>query len=78
MKPWQKGDLVGCGPVYLPDKNAREKYRTACRDARIESAARHTIQLSAVQERREFIDNYPAEWRDLLKAKVVELWENRE
>ena len=75
MRPWQQGDPVGMGLVYLPDKKTREAYGKACRDAWIESAARHAIQLRTLQERRDFINSHRDS--EALKVRVAELWEKR-
>ena len=75
MKPWQPGDPIGCGEVFLPDEQTREAYGNACRDALIDSAARHAIQLKTLQARRDYINGHPA--KEQLKARVSELWESR-
>ena len=77
MKPWQPGDPVGMGEVYLPDKKARAAYGKACRDAVIDSAAKHAISLPTLHERRKFIDSYPLDAREALKDRIKELWEAR-
>jgi len=77
MKPWQPGDPVGMGEVYLPDKKTRAAYGKACRDMWIDSAAKHAISLPTLHQRRKFIDSYPAAARDALKDRIKELWEAR-
>ena len=77
MKPWQPGDPVGCGEVYLPDKKTRAAYGKACRDLWIDSAAKHAISLSTLHQRRKFIDSYPLDARNELKGRIKELWEAR-
>ena len=77
MKPWQPGDPVGMGEVYLPDKKTRAAYGKACRAAVIDSAAKHAINLPTLDQRREFINLYPAAARDALKDRIKELWEAR-
>lgn len=77
MKPWQPGDPVGMGEVYLPDKKTRAAYGKACRAAVIDSAAKHAINLPTLDRRREFINRYPAAARDALKDRIRELWEAR-
>ena len=77
MKPWQPGDPIGMGEVYLPDSKARAAYGKACRDAFITSAAKHAISLPTLDRRREFINRYPAAAREALKDRIKELWEAR-
>lgn len=77
MKPWQPGDPVGMGLVYLSDKKTSEAYGKACRDMWIDSAAKHAISLPTLHKRRKFIDSYPAAARDALKDRIKELWEDR-
>ena len=74
IKPWKPGDPVGGGLIYLPDQKTRDAYGKACRDQWIESAAQHAVQLSTLQARRDFINNYPMPARDQLKERVAELW----
>jgi len=74
MKHWRAGDPVGMGEVYLPDRKTRDAYGKACRDAWIDSAAKHTISLPTLQSRRDFINKYPASARDALKDRIKELW----
>jgi hypothetical protein len=75
MNPWQIGDPVGMGLVYLPDKKTRAAYGKACRNTWIEIAAKHAINLPSLQMRRKFINIYPADAREALKDRVRELWE---
>lgn len=74
MKPWQPGDPVGMGLVYLPDKKTRAAYGKACRDMWIDSAARQAINISTLQRRRDFIESYPEHAREALKDRIRELW----
>lgn len=74
MTPWQAGDQVGMGLVYLPDKKTRDAYGKACRDQWIESAAQQVVQLRMREDRRNFINSFPAFARDQLKKRVTELW----
>ena len=77
MKPWQQGDPVGMGEVYLPDKKTRAAYGKACRDLWIDSAAKRAISLPTLHQRRRFIDSYPLNAREALKDRIKELWEYR-
>ena len=77
MKPWQPGDPVGMGMVYLPDKKTRAAYWKACRDMWVDSAAKHAISLPALQARRDFIYSYPAAAREELMERVKQLWGER-
>lgn len=74
MQPWRLGDPVGMGEVYLPDKKTREAYGKACRDAWLESAARHVASLPTINARRLCIDSFPANSREALKQKIMEVW----
>lgn len=77
IKPWQPGDPVGVGLVYLPNKKTRDAYGKALKDQWIESAAKHAISLPTLHQRRNFIDSYPIDARDVLKDRIKELWEAR-
>lgn len=77
MSAWREGDAIGVGEVYLPTEKIRDAYSKACRDAQIDSAAAHAIELSTLAARREFIETYPAARRDALKARIKILWEKK-
>lgn len=77
MKPWAEGDPIGMGEVYLPTQKVRDAYGKACREAIIDSAAAHAIELATLAARRQFIDTYPADRRDALKARIKTLWEKK-
>lgn len=77
MKPWTEGDPIGMGEIFLPTQNARNAYGKACRAAVIDSAALHAISLPTLHQRRKFIDSYPADRRDALKARIKTLWEKK-
>lgn len=66
---------VGSGEVYLPDRASRAAYGAACRAAIIDSAARHTISLPTLQQRRDFINSHRDS--EALKLRVAEIWETR-
>jgi hypothetical protein len=75
MKPWATGETIGSGDVYLPYTKTKAAYGQACRAAIINSAARHAINLTTLQARRDYINGHPA--KEQLKARVSELWESR-
>lgn len=75
MTAWRPGDPIGCGSILLPTRKDRAAYGKACREAIIDSAARHAIKLPTLQQRRDFINSHPA--TEQLKARVAQLWENR-
>lgn len=77
MRPWSASDGIGGGTTFLPDEAARAAYGAACRDAITLSAAKHAISLPSLQQRREFVDSYPARARDALKEKMKTLWEDK-
>lgn len=77
MRPWRASDGIGGGTIYLPDDAARAAYDAACRDAITLSAAKHAISLPSLQQRREFVDSYPAKARDALKGQMKTLWEDK-
>lgn len=74
MQPWRAGDPVGCGLVYLPTKKLRDAYGAACVEAQIHADARAICAIPRIETRRARIAMYPAHRRDLLKAKVAEMW----
>jgi len=78
MKPWQPGDPVGMGEIYLPDAKSSAAYANACRVALIDSAARHVIGLQSLHQRRAYIDKQPKAAQEALKARIRELWETRQ
>ena len=75
MRPWREGDPVGAGEVYLPDSKTKQAYTNACKRQWIESAARHVLRLSRIEQRRAFIAKHPAQ--EELKQKVRDLWGER-
>lgn len=77
MKPWRAGDPVGCGPVFLPTRKLIDAYTEACVDAQIHADARSICAIPRVETRRARIAMYPPLRRDLLKARVAELWAAR-
>ena len=72
MTPW--AGQIGGGEIYLPDDETRAAYGQACRAAIIDSAARHAINLDTLDDRRAFIEAYPAAMRDSLRSRILELW----
>lgn len=76
MTPWKPSDGL-CGIIYLPNGETMAAYGNACRAAIIESAAKHAIRLGSLQDRRTFIDRYPAGIRDELRKRIKELWDQR-
>ena len=77
MKVWKVGDPVGMGEIYLPSRDSKEAYAAACNEEIINSAARYAIELRTVEARRDFIATWPENRRNVLKAKIKELWEKR-
>lgn len=77
MKPWKAGDPVGCGIVFLPTKKLIAAYVDACVEEQISTDARAICAIPSVQTRRARIAMYPEARRDLLKARVAELWSAR-
>ena len=75
MKPWQPGDPIGRGEVYLPDSKTRAAYWRAVNQALMDSAARHVISLPSIEARREYIERH--RHSEALKARVSELWRHR-
>ena len=77
MKPnkvWRVGDPIGGGEIYIPDIKTKNAYGKACRDALIDSAARHVLSLSNLTLRRSFISKQPLNRQDDLKMRITELW----
>lgn len=75
LTPWQPGDPVGRGQAYLPNKKVREQYHGQCQREIIHARARMICAVPDVHTRRAIIARYPEKWRDLLKARVKEIWE---
>jgi hypothetical protein len=71
------GDPVGMGEVYLPTRDSKEAYASACNEEMLDSAARYAIELRTVEARRDFIATWPESRRNALKAKIKTLWETR-
>jgi hypothetical protein len=71
------GDPVGMGEVYLPTRDSKEAYASACNEEMLDSAARYAMELRTVEERRDFIATWPESRRNALKAKIKTLWEKR-
>lgn len=78
LKPWQPGDPVGCGKVYLPDRKTREAYGAACKAWLVECAAQTVIAQPDLETRRRIINRFPQGMRDALKARVIELWKEKQ
>ena len=77
MKAWKMGDPVGMGEVYLPSRDSKEAYNTACNEEMLDSAARYAMELKTVEARRDFIATWRENQRNALKAKIKILWEKR-
>lgn len=77
MKPWQPGDPVGCGQVYLPTAKLREAYGAQCLKQIMDAAALAVINAPELATRQAMIARHPLNTRDLLKQHVKELWERR-
>lgn len=77
MMPWRAGDPVGMGEVFLPDEKTKAAYTKACQDSYLTTVARHAISLPTLEERREFIANYPKGGQEALKARMQELWTSK-
>lgn len=78
LKPWQPGDPVGCGEVYLPDQKTRDAYADAIRQQWLEFAAQMICGMTSINDRRRAIAKYKPEEQELLKARVLEIWEKRQ
>ena len=74
MKPWQPGDPIGTGKVYLPDEASKAAYFEACKREIVASAAKRVMQGSSVTKRRELLAQTPAPIREDVKAQVQRLW----
>lgn len=75
LKPWQPGDPVGRGQVYLPSSKVRVEYHRQCTREIILADARMICAAPDLQTRRAMIARYPEEYREQLKARVKEIWE---
>jgi hypothetical protein len=70
-RPWQPGDPVGAGRVYLPDTRTRRAYG-------IEVAAQLIAHTPGLPRRRKMIEDFPDDRREQLKARVAEIWKERQ
>lgn len=73
-RPWQPGDPVGCGEVFLPTRKHAEAYTDACRAEILTADARAICAIPDLPTRRARIAMYPEKHREALKARVRELW----
>jgi hypothetical protein len=72
--PWQPGDPVASGVVYLPTSELRRQYHQAAHDAVIDGIARGIVNMPELQTRRAAIARVPEKWRDKVQARVKVLW----
>lgn len=73
-QPWQPGDPIGCGEIYLPTSALRQKYHQAVHEATITAIARGVVNMPELASRRAAIARVPEKWRDEVKARVKEIW----
>jgi hypothetical protein len=73
-QPWQPGEPIGCGEIYLPTAKLRAEYHRAVREAVMAATARGIVNMPELASRRAAIARVPEKWRDEIKARVAELW----
>lgn len=77
MKPWQPGDPVGAGAVYLPDNKTREAYGKACQEKMIEAWADLVVMGATLQIRQQTLAKCPASILNEVKLRVRIKWSNK-
>lgn len=77
LKPWQPGDPVASGEVYLPDEKTRQAYGMECQRRVVESWAHRVMAGHHINIRRARIQQCPDSLREQVKARVQELWRKR-
>lgn len=78
MKPWEAGDPVGSGEIYLPDAATKRAYGDACRKKLVESYARHVLDGKNIAIRRARVSRCPKEVREMVKSMVQKMWDERQ
>jgi len=71
------GDPIGGGALEFNSKSQREQYHKACMAQQIEGLARHAVNLQTRTQRKDFIEQCPVVMIDGLKARVKELWRQK-
>jgi len=56
-KTWSVGDPIGGGEINIADAKTKNAYGKACRNALIDSAARHVLSISTLTLRRDIISD---------------------
>ena len=75
LTPWQPGDPVGTGQVYLPSEKLAAAYGAECQRLLVESWAQQVMKGQTIHARRALIQQCPASMREKVKLRVTELWE---
>ena len=78
MKPWQPGDPVATGAVYLPTDESRAAYGEAVKRLQIESWALGVIAKPSINDRRAALEKCPRKLRHAVEARVIELWKQKQ
>lgn len=74
LRPWQPGDPIGCGLVYLPDDDTRAAYGAEVRRQLINNWASYVLAGRNLDVMRARIKKCPAGMQDEVKARVLEIW----
>lgn len=77
MKPYQPGDPVGQGEVYLPDEDSRKRYGDAVRREFVDSMAVRVLNAGSLYNRRAELNRVPDGMRPAVESRVRELWTKR-
>ena len=77
VEPYQEGDPVGCGEVYLPDEHSRKCYGDALRREFVETLAVRVLNAGSLYNRRTELNRVPDGMRESVEARVRELWKSR-
>lgn len=75
MKPWQPGDPIGSGEIYLPDAETSQAYGDAVRASFVESHAMTVMGIKTRRDRQQALDKLPSGMQGAVKARILELWD---
>lgn len=77
LTPWKPGDPIATGQIYLPDAESRAAYGAEVQRQLVESWATFVLQGRNIQTRRARIQQCPRSMQGAVKARVLEIWEER-
>ena len=77
-RTWRAGDPIGGGALFFPSNAARDKYAKKCRAEIIDGMARKAVGLATLAQRRAFIDACPEHLQGALKARLRQMWREKQ